>query len=76
MARCSNEQVAKILASGRVVEGKAKEEVELNRKITLVTEGFSTANKYCKLVLSDRNRLSKENALTVCDYMIAMKREI
>ena len=78
MARCSKEQVAKILASGGVVEGRAKEEedVELNRKIALVTEDFPTANKYCKLVLSDRNRLSKENALTVCDYMLAMKREI
>ncbi|HEY6884280.1 MAG TPA: hypothetical protein VI278_09615, partial [Nitrososphaeraceae archaeon] len=77
MARCSNEQVAKILASGGVVEGRAKEQdAELNRKIALVTEGFSTANKYCELVLSDRNRLSKENALTVCDYMIAMKREV
>jgi hypothetical protein len=67
MAGCSNKHVAKILASGGVVEGRAKEEqdVELNRKIALVTEGFSTANKYCKLVLSDRNRLSKENASTV-----------
>jgi hypothetical protein len=67
MAGCSNKQVAKILASGGVVEGRAKEEqdIELNRKIALVTEGFSTANKYCKLVLSDRNRLSKENASTV-----------
>ena len=66
MARCSNKQVAKILASGGgVVEGRAKEEdVELNRKIALVTEDFPTANKYCKLVLSDRNRLSKENAST------------
>jgi hypothetical protein len=26
--------------------------------------------------LRDRSRLSKENALTVCDYIIAMKREI
>ena len=61
MARCSNEQVAKILVSGGVVQGRAKEEdVELNRKIALVTEDFSTSNKYCKLVLSDRNRLSKE----------------
>jgi hypothetical protein len=77
MARCSNEQVAKILTSGGVVEGRAKEEdIELNRKIALVTEGFSTANKYCKLTLRDRNRLSNENALTVCDYIIAMKREI
>jgi hypothetical protein len=38
MARCSNKQVAKkIVASGRVVEGRAKEDVEINRKIALVT---------------------------------------
>jgi hypothetical protein len=38
MARCSNKQVAKILASGIVVEGRANEEdIELNRKIALVT---------------------------------------
>ena len=41
-----------------------------------MTEGFSTAKKYCKLVLRDRNRLSKENVLIICDHMIAMKREI
>jgi hypothetical protein len=65
------------LVSGGAVEGRAKEEdVDLIRKIALVTEGFPTANRYCKLVLSDRNRLSKENALTVCDYILAMKREI
>jgi hypothetical protein len=40
-----------------------------------VTEGFTTT-KLCELILSDRNRLSKENALVVCDYVIAMKREI
>ena len=57
MARCSNKQVAKILASGGVVQGRAKEEdVELNRKIALVTEGFSTTNKYCKLLLSSLRR--------------------
>jgi hypothetical protein len=34
MARCSNKQIAKILASGALVEGRAKEEdVELIRKI-------------------------------------------
>jgi hypothetical protein len=26
--------------------------------------------------LRDRSRLSKENALTICDYIISMKREI
>jgi hypothetical protein len=47
----------------------------LERKITLATEGFTT-HKFCELILRDRNRLSKENALTICEYIIAMKREI
>jgi hypothetical protein len=50
-------------------------DIELNRKITIATEGFTT-HKFCELVLKDRSRLSKENALTVCDYVIVMKREI
>ena len=47
----------------------------LERKITLATEGFTTT-KFCELVLKDRSRLSKENALTICEYIIAMKREV
>ncbi len=47
----------------------------LERKIPQATEGFTTV-KFCELILSDRNRLSKENALTICEYLIAMKREI
>ena len=47
----------------------------LERKITLVTEDLAT-NRYCEAVLKDRNRLSKENALTICEYLIAMKREV
>ena len=27
-------------------------------------------------MLKDRSRISKKNALTICDYVIAMKREI
>jgi hypothetical protein len=50
-------------------------DIELNRKIAIATEGFTT-RKFCELVLKDRSRLSKENALTLCDYVIAMKREI
>jgi integrase len=46
----------------------------LQRKIVLATEGFRT--KFCELVLKDRNRLSKENALVVAEYIIAMKREV
>jgi hypothetical protein len=47
----------------------------LERKITLATEGFTTT-KFCELVLRDRRMLSKENALTICEYIIAMKREV
>jgi len=47
----------------------------LDRKITLATEGFGNT-KFCEIGLRDRNRLSKENALTICEYVIAMKREI
>jgi hypothetical protein len=47
----------------------------LKRKISLATEGFTT-DKFCEHVLRDRGRLSKENALTICEYIIAMKREI
>ncbi|MGC2426434.1 MAG: hypothetical protein WA421_05320 [Nitrososphaeraceae archaeon] len=48
---------------------------ELDRKITLATEGFAT-NKFCQLVLRDRNRLSKENPLILSNYIIVMKREV
>ncbi|MFL6376289.1 MAG: hypothetical protein ACJ72R_02350 [Nitrososphaeraceae archaeon] len=47
----------------------------LERKITIAIEGF-TSHKFCELILKDRKRSSKENALTICDYVIAMKREI
>jgi integrase len=46
----------------------------LDRKITLATDGFTT--KFCELTLKDRKKLSKENALVVAEYIIAMKREI
>lgn len=46
----------------------------LERKILLTIEGFT--RKFPKLILKDRNRLSKENAMIVCEYVIAMKREI
>jgi uncharacterized protein YihD (DUF1040 family) len=88
MARHSNnnQQVAKISSSSLSSSDNNKQkdcpslvdtavEEELDRKITLAIEGFTT-NKFCELVLRDRSRLSKENALIVCDYIIAMKREI
>ncbi len=46
----------------------------LARKILLTTEGFT--GKLPELILRDRNRLSIENAVIVCEYIIAMKREI
>ncbi len=58
------------------LSSKSTEDLEiLNRKITLATEGITT-NKFCELVLRDRNRLSKENALMISEYIIAMKREV
>src|SRR5919199_3370299 len=48
---------------------------KLERKIVLAIEGFTTG-KFCELILRDRRRLSKENALTICEYVIAMKREV
>jgi hypothetical protein len=46
----------------------------LQQKIGLVTEGFTS--KSSEFILSDRNRLSAENALTVYNYLLDMKREI
>jgi integrase len=53
----------------------SKNNEALERKIALATEGFTTS-KFCELILTDRNRLSKENALTVCEYIISLKREV
>ena len=47
----------------------------LERKIPIATKDFTT-QKFCELILRDRSRLSKENALTICEYVIAMKREV
>jgi integrase/recombinase XerD len=51
-----------------------KENIDIDRKISLATEGFTT--KFCESVLKDRNRLSKENALTISEYIISMKIEV
>jgi integrase/recombinase XerD len=73
VSRRSNKQIAEIL--GSKTTNKEKQDLELDRKIALATEGFTTT-KFCELVLRDRNRLSKENALTISEYIVAMKREI
>lgn len=85
MARRSNKSIQEILLGQQQyqstegfttsVGGYDDKDEELDRKITLAIEGFTTT-KYCELILRDRTRLSKENALTVCDYIIDMKREI
>src|SRR3954451_20994169 len=68
--RSNKSEVAAILAASK------NEDVLLEKKITLATEGFTITNKFCELVLRDRNRTCKENALTISEYIIAMKREI
>jgi hypothetical protein len=80
MHRRSNKSIAEILTpptdtSFLDANDNDNSSALLERKISLATEGFTT-HKFCELVLRDRNRLSKENALTICDYIIAMKREV
>jgi hypothetical protein len=79
MPRRSNKSITEILPPTNVpfVDRSYNDDhlALLERKITLATEGFTT-RKFCELVLRDRSRLSKKNALTICDYIIAMKREI
>ena len=76
MARRSNKSIQEILGqSDREFISFDDGDKELDKKITLVTEDFTTA-KYCEIRLRDRTRLSKENALTICNYIIDMKREI
>jgi len=50
---------------------------KIDKKIALATEGFtSDMRRYGPVLLKDRTQLSVGNALTVCDYIISMKREI
>ncbi|HZD81458.1 MAG TPA: hypothetical protein VE076_01165, partial [Nitrososphaeraceae archaeon] len=50
---------------------------KIDKKIALATEGFtSDMRRYGPILLKDRTQLSVENALTICDYIINMKREI
>jgi hypothetical protein len=47
---------------------------DLDKGIQLATEYLITP--FCKSMLKDRTRLSSENAITLVDYVISMKREI
>ena len=74
MTRRSNKSIAESLTPPRQAQGASKNDNELlEKKISTAAEGFGTT-RFCELILRDRNRLSKENALTVSDYIIAMKR--
>jgi hypothetical protein len=73
MARHSNKSIAEILTPSLtdisflgINDDNDNSLALLERKISLATEGFTT-HKFCELVLKDRRRLSKENALTICD---------
>jgi hypothetical protein len=58
-------------------ESTTKDEgLEIQRKVTLATDGFLPPTSFCDLVLRDGSRLSRENALTIAEYIIAMKKEI
>jgi site-specific recombinase XerD len=71
MNKRSNKQVGETLTTKTMISAW---EV-LDRKIGMATEGFTT-DRFCELVLKDKNRLSNENAMSICDYIIAMRREI
>ena len=80
MVRRSNKSIAEILTLSKVPlqdknDDNYKRLALLERKINLATEGF-TRLKFCELALKDRNRLSEENALTIWEYILAMKMEI
>jgi hypothetical protein len=84
VARRSNKSIAEILTTANVSSqdknGSSNDNDNihlalLERKIILAIEGF-TRLKFCELVLKDRSRLSRENALTICDYILAMRRAI
>jgi hypothetical protein len=76
--RRTNKSIPETLTSSSSAGSAAlcskEEDLELQRKITIATEVFST--KFCELILRDRKRISKENALTVSNYIIAMQHEL
>ena len=67
MARRSNKSILESLATWLPAYASSKNGNELlEKKISTAIEGFGTT-RFCELILRDRNRLSKENALTVSD---------
>jgi integrase len=71
----SHKSIAEILAHPLPQSSSKNDNELLEKKINAAAEDFGTT-RFCELILRDRNRLSEENALTVSDYIIVMKREI
>jgi hypothetical protein len=68
MARRSNKLLeATLTAAEATTATKDEDDLEIQRKVGLAIKGFTTS-KYRELVLKDRIRLSKENALVICNY--------
>jgi hypothetical protein len=57
-----------------IITTKTPADEVLEKKIALATEGLPT--RFCEGVLRDRNRISEQNAVTIPEYIISMKREI
>ena len=89
MARRSNNSIAEILNTLSMSSAAAKvytssspfrkdvvadDDTTFDEKVILATD--DSRDNFCRLVLKDKIRLSKENSLTVCEYILAMKREI
>jgi integrase/recombinase XerD len=73
-SRRSSKLIKEILSSSREFISLDNKERELDRKITLATECFTT-RKWCEVTLRDKTKLSRENALTISNYIIDYKRE-
>jgi hypothetical protein len=65
-----NKPIAEILTSPLAAAASHKDRL---RGKSLPTEGFMTT-KFCELILRDGSMLSKGDALTICEYIMAMKR--
>jgi hypothetical protein len=55
MVRRTNKSITETLSSAGSAALSSKEDLELQRKITIATEGFGTT-KFCELILRDRTR--------------------
>jgi hypothetical protein len=65
-----NKPIAEILTPPLAAAASHKDHL---RGKSLSTEGFTTT-KFCELIVRDGSMLSKGDALTICEYIMAMKR--